>query len=62
MVMMTNACPRVRSTTEPNTTAMITAVIPPSGATQSGLTPVCRAMIAAVYDPSPRNMLCPSDT
>ena len=61
IVMMTNACPRVRSTTSPASVATTTAVIPPSGAIHSGLTPVCRAMIATVYDPRPRNMLWPRE-
>ena len=62
MVMMTNACPRVRSTTRPMRVASTTATTPPSGATQSGLTPVCSARTAAVYEPMPRNAECPSDT
>ena len=39
IVMMTNACPRVRSTTAPTRVAMTTATTPPSGAIHSGLTP-----------------------
>ena len=52
IVMMTNACPRVRSTTQPAIAAITTAVTPPSGAIHSGLTPVCSAMIATVYPAS----------
>ena len=48
MVMMTKACPRVRSTTRPSRVAMTTATTPPIGAIQSGLTPDRSARIAAV--------------
>ena len=48
IVMMTNAWPRVRSTTVPIASATTTATTPPTGATSSGLTPKFSARIAAV--------------
>ena len=61
IVMMTNAWPAGAQHDEPGQRRDDTAATPPSGAIHSGLTPVCSARIATVYEPRPRNMLWPSE-